>query len=87
MSEEKLFTKDCLAHVPSIYELQEVDLYCPECGKRHFDIDEWAVNNHKRHLCLHCGVIWEATDRRPSNPRFTEEYAKGLSVSYWMGFL
>lgn len=35
-------------------------LYCPECGMKHIDEDEWATRPHKTHQCLNkmCKHEW-----------------------------
>lgn len=33
-------------------------LYCPECGGRHIDENEWAGKAHHTHACQHCGMVW-----------------------------
>lgn len=34
-------------------------LYCPECGKTHRDVEEWAKILHHTHVCLYCGHMWK----------------------------
>lgn len=31
-------------------------LWCPECGERHVDADDFEP--HKTHACQHCGMLW-----------------------------
>ena len=33
-------------------------LWCPECGKRHIDVGEFATLKHHTHACQHCGMVW-----------------------------
>lgn len=33
-------------------------LWCPECGERHVDRDEFATKPHHTHSCQHCGHTW-----------------------------
>lgn len=33
-------------------------LWCPECGKRHYDVGVWAKKVHHTHACQHCGMVW-----------------------------
>lgn len=32
---------------------------CPRCGTRHVDKGKWATFDHKKHLCAHCGEMFE----------------------------
>lgn len=34
-------------------------LHCPKCLKQHIDEGEWSKRLHHKHLCLHCGHLWE----------------------------
>jgi hypothetical protein len=34
-------------------------LWCPHCGVRHIDLDEWAIRPHHVHLCLTCSHSWD----------------------------
>lgn len=33
-------------------------LWCPSCGERHIDSDEWAKKPHHTHACQECGMVW-----------------------------
>lgn len=33
-------------------------LWCPECGARHIDADEFATRPHHTHACQECGHVW-----------------------------
>lgn len=33
-------------------------LRCPECGKRHIDVNEFATKVHHTHACQFCGMVW-----------------------------
>lgn len=33
-------------------------LWCPECGTRHIDTDEFAIRVHHSHACQSCGMVW-----------------------------
>lgn len=33
-------------------------LWCPGCGVRHLDEDEYATKPHHTHACQHCGMCW-----------------------------
>jgi len=33
-------------------------LWCPECGERHIDVDEFATKPHHTHACQGCGMVW-----------------------------
>ena len=33
-------------------------LFCPWCGTRHEDLDEWASKPHHTHLCSACDKTW-----------------------------
>ncbi|MBW4607133.1 MAG: hypothetical protein KME22_07890 [Hassallia sp. WJT32-NPBG1] len=47
------------------------NLSCPSCKEPHFDIDEWALEPHKTHLCLSCGELFEGTFKAASYPTLT----------------
>jgi transposase-like protein len=34
-------------------------MHCPICKKQHIDEGIWSKRLHLKHLCLHCGHIWE----------------------------
>jgi len=53
-------------------QIQVEDLSCPHCGELHFDIDKWAIDPHKTHLCLRCGGLFKGTLRGVSRPTFNE---------------
>jgi ribosomal protein L32 len=36
----------------------EILLWCPECGERHVDKNEFASKPHHTHACQHCGHVW-----------------------------
>ena len=42
-------------------------LFCPLCDKPHFDKKN-CVTPHCRHLCEHCGYVFESTRKMVSNP-------------------
>ncbi len=33
-------------------------LWCPACGKRHYDVGEFATKAHHTHACQECGLVW-----------------------------
>lgn len=33
-------------------------LWCPECGARHIDENEYATKPHHTHACQGCGMVW-----------------------------
>lgn len=33
-------------------------LWCPGCGSRHIDVDEFATKVHHTHACQDCGHVW-----------------------------
>lgn len=33
-------------------------IWCPECGERHIDGDEFATKAHHTHACQNCGNCW-----------------------------
>lgn len=33
-------------------------LWCPNCGARHVDREEWRTKLHRTHECLACGVLF-----------------------------
>lgn len=33
-------------------------LWCPWCGERHVDVDEFATKVHHTHACQNCGTVW-----------------------------
>ena len=33
-------------------------LWCPECGERHIDVDDFATRPHHTHACQSCGMVW-----------------------------
>lgn len=35
-----------------------IRLFCPQCGKLHLDVGEWATRLHHTHACQHCGEVW-----------------------------
>jgi hypothetical protein len=39
--------------------LYDDNLRCETCHAQHVDRGEWALRPHKRHLCAHCGRVWE----------------------------
>lgn len=47
------------------------NLNCPSCGERHDDIDKWALDPHRTHLCLHCDELFKGSVRGVSHPTFT----------------
>lgn len=48
------------------------NLNCYNCGETHYDINNWAVDPHWTHLCLHCGELFKGTVRGVSHPTFTD---------------
>ena len=32
----------------------KLEIFCPNCGERHVDKDEWENRAHETHLCEHC---------------------------------
>jgi hypothetical protein len=33
-------------------------LWCPACGERHIDVNEFATKVHHTHACQSCGMVW-----------------------------
>lgn len=33
-------------------------LNCPVCGKRHVDVEKFAIHPHHTHACQFCGTTW-----------------------------
>ena len=53
----------------SVFVGNEVEcLFCTYCGNPHTDTDAFAINPHRRHLCLSCGRYFQADHRGVSNP-------------------
>lgn len=59
----------CSAHVTYHKHVNDSDMYvdglpipmllwCPQCGKRHHDVGEFATKQHHTHACQHCGNVW-----------------------------
>lgn len=48
------------------------NLNCPHCGEPHHDIDKWALDPHRTHLCLHCGELFKGSVRGVSHPIFID---------------
>lgn len=44
------------------------NLSCPHCGADHYDCDEWAIRNHKTHLCQNCKREFEGSFKAVSRP-------------------
>ena len=38
---------------------QLIPIECPACYLPHIDRGEWATRLHKKHLCEHCGKVWQ----------------------------
>jgi len=53
-------------------EITVENLNCPLCDLAHHDIDKWALDPHKTHLCLHCGELFKGTLRGVSRPTFVK---------------
>jgi len=51
-------------------QIQVEDLNCPKCEQPHTDIDQWAIDPHRTHLCLHCGELFKGSVRGVSRPEF-----------------
>lgn len=47
---------------------ETVYLECPHCGEAHLDVDWFAVNPHKVHLCLACGRSFRVKEANIGNP-------------------
>lgn len=45
----------CQANAPAPIPML---LWCPECGDRHIDLDEFAIKAHHTHACQSCGMVW-----------------------------
>ncbi len=41
-------------------EPKKMLLFCPRCNRQHYDRGEWATRPHHKHLCAHCGTVWDA---------------------------
>jgi len=48
------------------------NLSCPKCDRPHVDSDAWALDPHKKHLCLYCGELFQGSIRGVSHPAFDE---------------
>ena len=33
-------------------------LWCPQCHRRHVDVEEFATKPHHTHACQWCGMVW-----------------------------
>lgn len=44
--------------MPEEAKIETRTLWCPWCGLRHEDRDEWATRLHHEHICEHCGGKW-----------------------------
>ncbi|MCV3214519.1 hypothetical protein OGM63_13520 [Plectonema radiosum NIES-515] len=53
-------------------EITVENLNCPLCDLAHHDIDQWAIDPHRTHLCLHCGELFKGTLRGVSRPTFVK---------------
>lgn len=53
-------------------QITQENLNCPHCGEPHHDIDKWALDPHRTHLCLHCGELYKGSVRGVSHPTFTD---------------
>lgn len=47
---------------------ETVYLECPHCGEAHLDVDWFAVNPHKVHLCFACGRSFRVKEANIGNP-------------------
>ena len=47
-----------LLHLTSQNEPVPMLLWCPECGARHVDVDDFAIKPHHTHACQACGHVW-----------------------------
>jgi len=41
---------------------------CPHCKAPHLDLENYALDPHRKHLCLNCQRLFEDTDRAIGNP-------------------
>lgn len=41
---------------------------CPHCESPHLDLADYALDAHRKHLCLHCETLFEDIDRAIGNP-------------------
>jgi hypothetical protein len=41
---------------------------CPHCASPHLDLADYALDSHRKHLCLHCQQLFEDSDRAIGNP-------------------
>jgi hypothetical protein len=42
----------------ALREPQPAVIFCPYCGARHVDKDEWQTRPHHKHLCAGCGKLF-----------------------------
>ncbi len=51
---------EALAKAASEAAPKKMLLFCPRCQAQHYDRGGWEAQPHHKHLCAHCGTIWDA---------------------------
>lgn len=64
-----------------IVKIQVENLNCTVCNEVHYDIDNWALDPHRTHLCLHCGNLFKGSVRGVSHPTF-DKLSKPAHIEY-----
>ena len=60
---DRALTAEARAFAPPPIHIRDLPpipmlLWCPECGKRHVDVGDFATLKHHTHACQKCGHVW-----------------------------